>query len=151
MIAARRYLVMLMGGLAGKSTVMISATIEAYGHVFMQLRAETARDVDDSAITELLGNLILLLQRHDDPVVMKATLAFFKDTLTVMPAEVMQGHLPQLVPALLRWNTHSNESRLKACPFPNPVIGSIARGTQRLNCSMRGSIDRAVFGYPPEH
>ena len=35
---------------AGKSTVMISATIEAYGHVFMQLRAETARDVDDSAM-----------------------------------------------------------------------------------------------------
>ena len=25
-------------------------------------------------------------------------------------------------------------------PFPIPVIGSIARGTQRLNCSMRGSM-----------
>ena len=25
-----------------------------------------------------------------------------------------------------------------------PVIGSIARGTQRLNCSMRGSMERAL-------
>ena len=28
--------------------------------------------------------------------------------------------------------------------LPIPVIGSIARGTQRLNCSMRGSMERAL-------
>ena len=28
--------------------------------------------------------------------------------------------------------------------LPIPVIGSVARGTQRLNCSMRGSMERAL-------
>ena len=34
--------------------------------------------------------------------------------------------------------------QLAARPLRIPVIGSIARGTQQLNCSMRGSMGRAL-------
>ena len=34
--------------------------------------------------------------------------------------------------------------RRQCCPLRIPVIGSIARGTQRLNCSLRGSMEPRI-------
>ena len=40
---------------------------------------------------------------------------------------------------------HGNDEQAGTSPLPiNPVIGSMARGTQRLSCSMGGSMGRAL-------
>jgi ribosomal RNA-processing protein 12 len=62
--------------------------------------------------TEVLTTLLVFLTSANREIV-KSTLGYIKLVVHTLPIELLQPHLPQLVPALLRWS-HDHKNHFKA-------------------------------------
>jgi len=64
-------------------------------------------------LTEILTTLLVFLSSANREIV-KSTLGFIKLAIHTLPIDLLQPHLPQLVPALLNWShDHKNHFKLK--------------------------------------
>ncbi|WRT66755.1 uncharacterized protein IL334_003718 [Kwoniella shivajii] len=106
---AEEYLTMVAAGLTGTTPHMISATINALSRLIFEFK----EDVSDRTLSELLSTLSVFLTSKNREII-KSALGFSKVTIVSLPLEVLQPHLPQLVPALLGWvHDHKNHFKQK--------------------------------------
>ena len=69
--------------------------------------------MSQNMLTEILTTLLVFLSSANREIV-KSTLGFIKLAIHTLPIELLQPHLPQLVPALLNWShDHKNHFKLK--------------------------------------
>lgn len=61
--------------------------------------------------TEIITTLLVFLSSTNREIV-KSTLGYIKLVVHTLPAELVRPHLPQLVPALLRWS-HDHKNHFK--------------------------------------
>lgn len=122
------YMTMIAGGLAGATPHMISATVTAISRLVFEFKGvllpclrEAVTAIDHLSITdtlstqmqsEIFSTLLVFLTSANREIV-KSTLGYIKLSIHTLPAGLLQPHLKDLVPALLRWS-HDHKNHFKA-------------------------------------
>ncbi|KAH7108388.1 NUC173-domain-containing protein [Auriculariales sp. MPI-PUGE-AT-0066] len=102
------YMTMVAAGIAGATPHMISASVTAISRLVFEFKD----DISDNMLSEILTTLTVLLSSANREIV-KSTLGFIKLAIHSLSHELVQGALPQLVPALLSWS-HDHKNHFKA-------------------------------------
>jgi ribosomal RNA-processing protein 12 len=117
---------MVAAGLAGTTPHMISATITALSRLLFEFKGQPeacvgftlahklCSDVLPSTLmTELISTSLVFVTSANREIV-KSSLGFVKLVVTALPIPTVSPHLPELVPALLKWShDHKNHFKVK--------------------------------------
>lgn len=105
----RNYVLMLMGGLAGKTPRMKGASVLALTRLVYRFRAS----LEPETLAEVLTTVLLLLKENAREVI-SAVLGFVKVSVLCLDVAVLEPHLPALVEGLTVWcATSRNRFRMK--------------------------------------
>ncbi|KAF9263376.1 NUC173-domain-containing protein [Marasmius fiardii PR-910] len=103
------FMKMIAGGLAGSTPHMISATITAISRLVFEFKDEIPNDMKK----EIFATLLVFVSSANREIV-KSALGFIKLSIHTFPADIIQAHLKDLVPALLTWShDHKNHFKVK--------------------------------------
>ncbi|KAL0578292.1 pre-rRNA processing protein [Marasmius crinis-equi] len=103
------FMKMVAGGLAGSTPHMVSATITAISRLVFEFRDDISNDMKK----EIFATLLVFLSSANREIV-KSVLGFVKLSIHTLPADIIQSHLNELVPALLTWShDHKNHFKVK--------------------------------------
>ncbi|PWN17759.1 NUC173-domain-containing protein [Microstroma glucosiphilum] len=93
------YLTMVGAGLAGGSPHMISASITAFSRLIYEFKDQVPRDVVD----EVISTIEVFLSSPNREIV-KSVLGFVKVAIVSLEFDLVNAHLPAMVPAMLKWS-----------------------------------------------
>ncbi|KAJ8077206.1 pre-rRNA processing protein [Marasmius tenuissimus] len=103
------FMKMVAGGLAGSTPHMVSATITAISRLVFEFKDDISNDMKK----EIFETLLVFLTSANREIV-KSVLGFVKLAIHTFPADIIQAHLKELVPALLTWShDHKNHFKVK--------------------------------------
>lgn len=103
------YFTILSAGLAGSTPHMISASVTAISRALFSFHA----DLSPQTASEILNTMSLFLESPTREVV-RSVLGFVKISVISLPQEVIQPHLPEMIPRLISWNhVHKEHFRAK--------------------------------------
>lgn len=122
-----QFLALLAGGLAGKSSHMMIASIGCMAKIVLE-HQEASLALDQAFAEQLVGNVIMLLQ-HESLSVVNAALGFLKVATVAIDTTVLGTHLSNMVPGLLKWIRASNETRLKVRHLFNRLMRKLGEET----------------------
>jgi len=104
------YLCMIIGGLAGNSPHMQSATILALSRLLYEFK----RQLKQSTITSILTLILPLFQQSKNREIIKSIIGFIKVCVLSLEAEQLRGHLNEIVTGMCIWcHTQSNRFKTK--------------------------------------
>jgi ribosomal RNA-processing protein 12 len=93
------YLTMVGAGLAGGSPHMISASITAFSRLIYEFKEQVPREVID----EVISTIEVYLSSPNREIV-KSVLGFVKVAIVSLEFDLVNAHLPTMVPAMLKWS-----------------------------------------------
>jgi ribosomal RNA-processing protein 12 len=99
---------MVSAGLAGVAPHMVAASIIALSRLFFEYHAR----LSDTTKTELVDTVTMFLQSNNREIV-RAVLGFVKVMIVVLPAQMLEPRMPNIVPGLMVWSKE-NKGRLRA-------------------------------------
>lgn len=103
------YWMMVVAGLAGRTPMMLSATIMALARLLFELGSA----IDGEQIQQLIEDVIVLIG-HPAREVARSAVGLLKVAIPTLPVEQLQPHLSNLVPAILAWaNEHALGLRVR--------------------------------------
>lgn len=103
------FMTMVVGGLAGASPHMISATITAISRLVFEFKDSISPNMH----SEIFMMLLVFLSSANREIV-KSVLGFIKLAIHTLPADLIRPHLKDLVPTLLNWShDHKNHFKVK--------------------------------------
>ncbi|KIK67172.1 hypothetical protein GYMLUDRAFT_37225 [Collybiopsis luxurians FD-317 M1] len=102
------YLTMLAGGLAGSTPHMISASVTAISRLVFEFKDSLSNTMK----TELFTTMLVFLSSANREIV-KSVLGYIKLAIHTYPVDLIQPHLKELVPVLLRWS-HDHKNHFKS-------------------------------------
>lgn len=96
------YAIMLMGGLAGKTPRMKSASVLSLSRLIYEFKEA----IEIGTLSEIFVTVLMLLREKAREVI-KSVLGFIKVCIICMPPNAMQPHLEELVEGLTIWCAES--------------------------------------------
>ncbi|CAO1624819.1 unnamed protein product [Parajaminaea phylloscopi] len=93
------YLTMVGAGLAGTSPHMISASITSFSRLLYEFKDELPQET----IEEVMSTIEVFLSSPNREIV-KSVLGFVKVAIVSLDFDMVNGHLPTFVPAMLKWS-----------------------------------------------
>lgn len=93
------YFVMVGAGLAGESPHMISASITSFSRLVYEFKDSVPREV----LNEIISTIERFLSSPNREIV-KSVLGFVKVAIVSLDFELVNDHLPMMVPAMLQWS-----------------------------------------------
>ncbi|OAL20262.1 hypothetical protein AYO22_08974 [Fonsecaea multimorphosa] len=99
---------MVSAGLAGVAPHMVAASIIALSRLFFEYHSQ----LDDKTKEELVDTVCIFLQSNNREIV-RAVLGFVKVMVVVLPTEILEPRMPNIVPGLMVWSKE-NKGRLRA-------------------------------------
>ncbi|PWN48929.1 NUC173-domain-containing protein [Violaceomyces palustris] len=98
------YMTMVAAGLAGASPHMMSASITALSRLVYEFKDELARGTLD----EMLETISIYLGSNNREIV-KSALGFVKVAIVSFNGNLIDSHLPKMIPALLNWSAEHKQ------------------------------------------
>ncbi|KAJ2891474.1 pre-rRNA processing protein, partial [Coemansia aciculifera] len=100
---------MISAGLAAQTPHMISATIAAISRVLFEYQSFLSMDF----VVELMSTVLMFVVNNNREIA-KASLGFVKIIAVILPKEVLEPHLAEIVTSILKWSHEfKNKMRLK--------------------------------------
>ncbi|KAJ2320034.1 pre-rRNA processing protein, partial [Coemansia sp. RSA 2681] len=100
---------MIAAGLAAQTPHMISATIAAISRVLFEYQAMLSVDF----VVELMSTVLMFVVNNNREIA-KSSLGFVKIIAVILPKEVLEPHLAEIVTSILKWSHEfKNKMRLK--------------------------------------
>ncbi|KIW87002.1 uncharacterized protein Z519_12467 [Cladophialophora bantiana CBS 173.52] len=99
---------MVSAGLAGVAPHMVAASIIALSRLFFEFHSR----LSDKTKEELVDTVSMFLQSNNREIV-RAALGFVKVMVVVLPTEMLEPRMPNIVPGLMVWSKE-NKGRLRA-------------------------------------
>ncbi|KAG0206664.1 hypothetical protein BGX28_001912 [Mortierella sp. GBA30] len=101
------YFTMVTAGLAGTTPHMVSAAITSLSRLLFEFH----KDLEASMVSEMIGTMHLFVNSSNREIV-KSALGFIKVTTVSLDADVVRGHLPEIVSGMIRWS-HEHKGHFK--------------------------------------
>ncbi|KAF9921836.1 hypothetical protein FBU30_008099 [Linnemannia zychae] len=101
------YFTMVTAGLAGTTPHMVSAAITSLSRLLFEFH----KDLDPSMVSEMIGTMHLFVNSSNREIV-KSALGFIKVTTVSLDAEIVRGHLQEIVSGMIRWS-HEHKGHFK--------------------------------------
>ncbi|KAJ1799609.1 pre-rRNA processing protein [Coemansia sp. RSA 2399] len=128
------YFKIIAAGLAAQTPHMISATIASISRALFEFHEQ----LDAEFIIELMGTVLMFVVNNNREIA-KSSLGFVKVIAVVLPRELLEPHLNEIVPAILKWShEYKNQLRLKC----RHILDRLAR---------RLGLDVVAKSVPEEH
>ncbi|KAI8323111.1 NUC173-domain-containing protein, partial [Martensiomyces pterosporus] len=103
------YFKMIAAGLAAQTPHMISATIAAISRVLFEFHEQ----LDTHFVVDILSTVLMFVVNNNREIA-KASLGFVKVIAVILPREVLEPHLKDIVGSILKWShEYKNQMRLK--------------------------------------
>ncbi|OQU99790.1 NUC173 domain-containing protein [Cladophialophora immunda] len=99
---------MVSAGLAGVAPHMVAASVIALSRLFFEFHSR----LGDRTKEELVDTVGMFLQSNNREIV-RAVLGFIKVMVVVLPTEILEPRMPNIVPGLMVWSKE-NKGRLRA-------------------------------------
>ncbi|CAO1616491.1 unnamed protein product [Jaminaea pallidilutea] len=93
------YVTMVAAGLAGGSPHMISASITSLSRLLYEYKSDLPRET----VEDLISTIEVFLSSPNREIV-RSVLGFVKVVIVSLDYEIVDGHLPAMVPAMLNWS-----------------------------------------------
>ncbi|KAJ1988392.1 pre-rRNA processing protein [Coemansia spiralis] len=105
----QEYFKIITAGLTAQTPHMISATIAAISRALFEFHEQLGSDY----IIELMS-VVLMFVVNNNREIAKASLGYVKVISVILPKEILEPHLKDIVPAILKWShEYKNQLRLK--------------------------------------
>ncbi|KAJ1668147.1 pre-rRNA processing protein [Coemansia sp. RSA 1813] len=128
------YFKIISAGLAAQTPHMISATIASISRALFEFYEQ----LDTEFIIELMGTVLMFVVNNNREIA-KSSLGFVKVIAVVLPKELLEPRLTEIVPAILKWShEYKNQLRLKC----RHILDRLAR---------RLGLDVVAKAVPEEH
>ncbi|KAJ2517545.1 pre-rRNA processing protein [Coemansia sp. RSA 1939] len=103
------YFKIIAAGLAAQTPHMISATIASISRALFEFHEQL-----DAEFTVELMDTVLMFVVNNNREIAKSSLGFVKVIAVILPKELLEPHLKEIVPAILKWShEYKNQLRLK--------------------------------------
>ncbi|KAL6079675.1 pre-rRNA processing protein, variant 2 [Balamuthia mandrillaris] len=96
---ATPFLKMVVAGLAGSTTHMMSASLTALSRLIFNFKDE----LEAAFVSDLVGSVVLLLSLRSREII-KAALGFLKVSVSAVPSSLLEPHLTSLIPGMMTWS-----------------------------------------------
>lgn len=106
----KEYFTMVMAGLAGSTSYMISGTIQALSRLCYEFREE----LEHSFLNQMLGMILYFFNGNNREIVNSA-LVFVKIAIISFPMPILKENLSKIVEGLVKWShEYKSHYRVKA-------------------------------------